>query len=263
MFHKATHRSTFEGDGTMHKPLSVAERVRLVRRYIKAPDDARRERVAEKLSTELTALAKQGAILHMAVDILLAGEYPNEEELVAIEDLTLDPELLESLRLYGIEDQWNATLPQRVLMYEAHFGQVKLWLDEWPNIEEHIDLMQLGDDGPHTEMLGAGFGQIAHALGFHILSRPQRSGNRPVTDEVINWRIEAVVGWIRQWPDIESLIYLLLPEIAHSVVSLLGNLLDTVPTTLHAATEYKRLVRKNAAEKYRLLMATTNNPPTA
>jgi hypothetical protein len=150
-----------------------------------------------------------------------------------------------------------------VLVYEAHFGQVKQWLDEWPNIEEHIDLMQLGDDGPSTEMLGAGFGQIAHALGFHIRSRPQRSSNRPTTDQVINWRIDAVVAWIQQWPDIEALIYLLLPEIAHSVVSLLGDLLATVPTTLRAATEYKRLVRNNAAEKYRLLMTTTNHPPTA
>lgn len=247
----------------MQKPLSVAERVRLVRRYVKAPDDARRQRVAEKLSSELTALAKQGAVLHMAVDILLAGEYPDQEGLVAIEDLTLDPELLESLRLYGIQDQWNATLPQRVMMYEEHFGRVKLWFDEWPNIEEHIDLMQLGDDGPNTEMLGAGLDQVAHALGFHLRSRRHRSSNRPVTDQVINWRIEAVVGWIRQWPDIEALIYLLLPEIAHSVVSRLGNLLATVPATLHTATKYHRLIRDKAAEYHRLLMATTISPSTA
>jgi len=247
----------------MQKPLSVAQRARLVRRYVKAQDDTVRERVAEKLSRELTALAKQGAVLRMAVDILLAGEYPDPEELVAIEDMTLDPELLDSLRLYGIEDQWNATLPQRVLMYEEHFEQVKRWLDEWPDIEEHIDLMQLGDDGPNSEMLGAGFAQIAHALGFQIRARRQRAGNRPITDEVIKWRIEAVVGWLQQWPDIEARIYLLHPEIAHSVISLLGALLATVPNTLHTATEYHRLIRAKAAKYRRILMQTTNHPSTA
>jgi hypothetical protein len=247
----------------MQKPLSVAERVRLVRRYVKAQDQARRQQVAEKLSSELTALAKQGAVLHMAVDILLAGEYPDAEELVAIEDMTLDPELLESLMLYGIQDQWNTTLPQRVEMYEEHFGQVKLWLDEWRNMEEHINLMQLGDDGPNTEMLGAGLDQVAHALGFHIRSRRQRSINRPVTDQIIKWRIQAVVAWLQQWPDTEALIYLLLPEIAHSVVSALGTMLATVPETLHVVTEYHRLLRDKAARYHRLLMQTTNAPPTA
>jgi hypothetical protein len=247
----------------MQKPLSVAERVQLVRRYVKAPDDALRERIAELLSSELIALAQQGAVLHMAVAILLAGEYPDQEELAAIEDLTLDPELLESLRLYGIQDQWNATLPQRVMMYEEHFGRVKLWFSEWPNMEEHINLMQLGDDGPNTKMLGMGFGQFAHGLGFHIQSRRHRSGNRPVTDEVIKWRIEAVIGWLQQWPDIEALIFLLLPEIAHDVVSALGNLIATVPDTLHTAVEYRRVLKDSAAEKHRLLMATTINPPTA
>ena len=263
MSHEAPRTHTVEKDSKVEKPLSVAQRVRLVRRYIKAPDDTRRQRVAALLSSELLALAQQGAVLDMAVDILLAGEYPEPEEMVEIEDLTLDPELLDSIRLYGIQDQWNATLSQRVLKYEQHFERVKRWLDEWPNIEEHIDLMQLGDDGPNSEMIGAGFGQIAHALGFQIRSRPQRSSNRPVDDQVIKWRIEAVVGWLQQWSDVEARIYLLFPEIAHSVIALLGNLLATVPVTLYTTTEYHRLLRQKAARYHRMLMQTTNAPLTA
>jgi hypothetical protein len=247
----------------MQKSLSVAERVRLVRRYVKASNDAHRERVAALLNTELTALAKQGAVLRMSVDILLAGEYPNAAEIVEIEDMTLDPELLESLKLYGIEDQWNATLRQRVLAYEEHFGRVKQWFDQWPNMEEHINLMQLGDDAPNNQMLGMGLDQFAHSLGFHIQARRHRSSKRPITDQVINWRIEAVIEWFKQWPEIEALIYLLHPEIARGVVSSMGDLIATVPTTQQTATEYHRLVRDRAAKYHRLLMETTVSPPTA
>jgi hypothetical protein len=199
----------------------------------------------------------------MAVDILLAGEYPNDQEMTAIEDMTLDPELLEMLRLYGIEEQWDETLPQRVLAYEEHFARVKQWLDEWPNMVEHIGLMQLGDDGPNTEILSAGLGQLAHSLGFDMRAPRQRSGNRPVNDQVIKWRKEAVIGWYHHWADIEALIYLLHPQIAQSVVSALSTLLGTIPLTLEAATEYYRARREAAAIKHKILMETTNNPPSA
>jgi hypothetical protein len=72
-----------------------------------------------------------------------------------------------------------------------------------------------------------------------------------------------VVGWLQQWPAIERLIYLLFPEMAHSVICLLGDMIATVPVTLHAAAEYHWQRRAVVAKKHRLLMQTTLKPPTA
>jgi hypothetical protein len=247
----------------MEKQLSVAGGVRLVRRYVKAQDPARRQRVADQLSGELLALAKQGVVIQLSVDILLAGEQPDEEQTEALVNLTLDPDVLGHLSWISIRDQWNATLAQRVIMYSKHFEPVEAWFNEWPNIEEHMELMQLGEDTPDVDMLRMGFHQVSQGLGFQLPPPRHRSSGRPTTDEVIDWRIEAVEGWLQQWPEIEPRIYLLMPEMAPEVVSTLGGVLATIPATLHAATEYYRLRRDSAAKYHRILMETTINPPTA
>jgi hypothetical protein len=228
----------------MDKPLSLAATVSLIRRYAQSQSEATREQLAGMLGTAHTALANQGAVIYAFVQAARDARELSAEEFQAFDRLMISDYINEHLTDVIIWDHWNATLPQRVTTYTQYFGQVFTWLNEWPDMEEHIGLMQLGEDGPGTADLADALDRVAAALGASIKPRRHIAAGRPVNDEAIRWRLEGVTAWLQKWPEIEAVVYLLLPEISRTVLPAIGGLIATIPNHLDAVAELHRIRRE-------------------